>query len=232
VRLVEHDRLQSYLAPSLVSHLEAVVRGERPETPKPDNPAFQRVAWEVILGNRSARDCAAARARDMGLAPVEVVDTAIQDDAAVTGRRLIDELMKFRDAGLRYRDDRAAAGCIVWGGETTVHLDAKSPAGGRCQELALAAAGALDALGDRGHGIALVAAGTDGRDGPTDAAGAIVTADTWRAIASTSRDPARDLAKHEAHAALESAGALLPSKLTGTNVGDVVIGLVRKQGET
>ena len=69
-------------------------------------------------------------------------------------------------------------------------------------------------------GLALLAAGTDGRDGPTDAAGAIVDGGTWRTIAGAGRDPARDLAAHDAYRALEAAGALLKAGLTGTNVMD------------
>jgi glycerate 2-kinase len=95
--------------------------------------------------------------------------------------------------------------------------------GGRCQELALAAAKTLD--GAR-PGVALMAAGTDGRDGPTDAAGAIVDGATWRTAAGAGRDPARDLAAHDAYRALDAAGALLKVGLTGTNVMDVVIGVV------
>jgi hydroxypyruvate reductase len=74
-------------------------------------------------------------------------------------------------------------------------------------------------------GTALLAAGTDGRDGPTDAAGAIVDGTTWRAVAAGGRDPARDLAAHDAYRALDAAGALLRPGLTGTNVMDVVIGV-------
>jgi glycerate 2-kinase len=74
-------------------------------------------------------------------------------------------------------------------------------------------------------GPALLAAGTDGRDGPTDAAGAIVEGTTWKAIASAGRDPARDLAAHDAYHALDPVGALLRPGLTGTNVMDIVIGV-------
>jgi hydroxypyruvate reductase len=94
--------------------------------------------------------------------------------------------------------------------------------GGRCQELALAAARVLKSASPE---IALLAAGTDGRDGPTDAAGAIVDANTWGTIASAGRDPARDLAAHDAYHALDAAGALLRPGLTGTNVMDIVIGI-------
>jgi hydroxypyruvate reductase len=114
--------------------------------------------------------------------------------------------------------------CFIWGGETTVTLGDTPPGlGGRCQELALAAARALDGVQP---GVALMAAGTDGRDGPTDAAGAIVDGRTWQAAAAAGRDPANDLAAHDAYRSLDAAGALLKVGLTGTNVMDVVIGVV------
>jgi hydroxypyruvate reductase len=94
--------------------------------------------------------------------------------------------------------------------------------GGRSQELALAAARALESAPNE---IALLAAGTDGRDGPTDAAGAIVDGRTWTGIRTRGRDPARDLAAHDAYPALDSVGALLKPGLTGTNVMDIVIGV-------
>jgi hydroxypyruvate reductase len=100
--------------------------------------------------------------------------------------------------------------------------DAAPGLGGRCQELALSAA---RALAGAPRGVSLLAAGTDGRDGPTDAAGAVVDGSTWSAITAAGRDPARDLAAHDAYRALDAAGALLRPGLTGTNVMDVVIGV-------
>ena len=69
-------------------------------------------------------------------------------------------------------------------------------------------------------------AGTDGRDGPTDAAGAIVDGSTWHAVVAAGRDPADDLARHDAYRALDAARALFRPGLTGTNVMDVAIGLI------
>ncbi len=100
--------------------------------------------------------------------------------------------------------------------------DSTAGLGGRCQELALAAARALDGAGPA---VMLLAAGTDGRDGPTDAAGAIVDGSTWRVVVAAGRDPARDLAAHDAYRALDAARALLRPGLTGTNVMDVVVGI-------
>jgi hydroxypyruvate reductase len=118
---------------------------------------------------------------------------------------------------------------MLWGGETTVRLGAgQSTPGGRCQELALAAADALRAEGDRGVGLTLIAAGTDGRDGNTDAAGAVVDATTWDAIVSAQRDPADDLAEHRSYDALDAVDALIRTGLSGTNVGDIVVGIVER----
>lgn len=114
---------------------------------------------------------------------------------------------------------------MIRGGEATVTLGGdpgvQPGLGGRSQELALAAAQVLDGA----EGVSLLAAGTDGRDGPTDAAGAIVDGRTWSRIRAAGRDPVRDLARHDAYHALDAAGALLRPGLTGTNVMDVVFGL-------
>ena len=95
-------------------------------------------------------------------------------------------------------------------------------------ELALAAADALRSEGDRGEGLTLLAAGTDGRDGNTDAAGAVVDSTTWDAIIDAGRDAADDLVDHRSHASLDAVGALIRTGLSGTNVGDVVVGIVER----
>ena len=100
------------------------------------------------------------------------------------------------------------------------------PSGGRCQELALAAARRLAQAGDMAQHVTLLAAGTDGRDGTVDAAGAFADGNLWSSIRENGRDPEAALRRHESHAALASVGALLPRRYTGTNVMDVVIGLV------
>jgi glycerate 2-kinase len=131
---------------------------------------------------------------------------------------------------------------MVWGGETTVQLHGSAPlagrgahalasteappSGGRCQELALAAARQLSQHAEGGRRITILAAGTDGRDGTTDAAGAFADASIWEQIRQSGRDPDVALQRHESHAVLGAAGALLPRRFTGTNVMDVVIGLI------
>jgi len=195
--------------------------GETAETPKPGDRAFARVTLELIASNRLAVEAAARRAVELGLDP-EVVDTPLSGEAATAGAEIAAVLLQHCRRPANPQPARRR--CIVWGGETTVTLgDAPPGLGGRCQELALSAARALAGAPD---GVALLAAGTDGRDGPTDAAGAVVDGGTWAAIAAAGRDPARDLASHDAYRALESARALLRTGLTGTNVMDVVVGIV------
>jgi len=239
---IDDEGLDAFVPEPVRAWLHDVVWGRASETPRPDDPRLARVSCEVVLGNRAAILAVGDRAAELGLAPIKVVATPLDDDAAFTGERLVDELIRFREAPplretetlvTRLSAERSLRrlACMVWGGETTVRLGAGSaPPGGRCQELALSAALALDEAGERGEGITLLAAGTDGRDGPTDAAGAVVDARSWSAIRAAGRDPERDLVEHDSHRALDAIGALLRVPPTGTNVGDVVIGLVEQNG--
>jgi hydroxypyruvate reductase len=199
----------------------ATESGKTAETPKPGDQAFARVTLELIASNRLALEAAAKRAAELGLAP-DVLETPLAGEAATAGASVADLLLN-NCVQLRIPQPSGAPRCLIWGGETTVSLgESPTGLGGRSQELALAAARGL--AGTPG-GTALLAAGTDGRDGPTDAAGAVVDGKTWHAIVAAGRDPAHDLARHNAYAALDSVGALLKPGLTGTNVMDIVIGV-------
>ena len=208
-------------------YLTAVSRRTIPETPAHGHPAFAHVSVRVIGNNSLARQGAADAARARGL-ETEVVPDWIKGEAARLGESIARDLMARRARG-------AAAGtagtCVIWGGEPTVTLTgsaATTAGGGRCQELALAASRVLRQAGDGALGITLLAAGTDGRDGATDAAGAIVDPETWPAIAEAGVNPAHALAEHRSNAALRVAHALLPRRDTGTNVNDVVIGTIAR----
>jgi len=227
--LIERDGLEPFV-PRALRELLAGEASSFDAPPRRDDPVFRDVECQVILGNRAALGAGASAAAQLGASPLKVVAEPLDDDATFTAQRIVDELVRFREAGMADENDEAPFGCMLWGGETTVRLG-PGPAepGGRCQELALAAADALRAEGERGLGITLLAGGTDGRDGPTDAAGAVVDAHTWDAIRDAGRDPAQDLLEHRAYAALDSVGALLRTGASGTNVGDVVVGIVERQ---
>jgi len=227
--LLRRSALLHELPAAMRDHLESVRRGESPETPKPAHPAFARVDTRVIGTNRLAVAAAVARARALSV-PAETAEEPLAGEASRCGVMIAETLMA--------RAEHGYTGCIVWGGETTVRLPTSggvhelehvSGSGGRCQELALAAAQRLAQGGESARGITLLAAGTDGRDGPTDAAGAFADATVWSAIARSGRDPGRALARHESYGALDAAGALLRRGLTGTNVMDVVIGVIESR---
>jgi len=204
--------------------LQAAEEGRVMETPKPGDHAFARVSLEVIASNRLALESAARHAAAVGLAPV-VVAEPLAGEAAAAGASLAAFLLEHcgRSSIPQHPEPTQTRRCFVWGGETTVSLGAEAQGlGGRCQELSLAAA---RVLAGAPSSMALLAAGTDGRDGPTDAAGAVVNGMTWSAVASAGRDPERDLRAHDAYRSLDAVGALLRPGLTGTNVMDVVIGI-------
>lgn len=229
--LVDRHGLREHVPLALREQLALVAAGEAAETPRPDDPLFARVEARVILRNEDALSAAAARARARG-ATARLADGELQGEAAEVGRQLADALLR----AAAERGPADGPRCIVWGGETTVTLGDEAGRGGRCQELALSAAqrlheaasaagGADDAAAAAGR-IVLLAAGTDGRDGPTDAAGAVVDAATWARIAGAGLDAAAALRRHDAHSALDRADALLRGGPSGTNVRDVVIGVV------
>lgn len=232
--MLERAGIYDRLSPPMRSVLEQTHKGLHAETPKPRHPAFAHVSCQILLRNTDALAAAATRARELGL-DVEVVPQPLEGEAAEHGERIARSLLE--------RRGRMSAGqrlCVLWGGEPTVTLvppDAAPgrpavsrrppvPPGGRCQELALAAARALGRAGADAARIGVLAAGTDGRDGNTDAAGAFVDATTWQAILDAGHDPAQRLAAHDSHSALAAVGALLRPGPTGTNVMDVVIGLI------
>ena len=215
--LLERSGLWDRIPESARRQVGEASEGTKAETPKPGDPAFARVTLELIASNGLALEAAAKRAAELGLVPV-VEGAPLAGEASAAGTSVAATLLQDY-AGRTIPQLR----CRIWGGETTVTLgEGSSGLGGRCQELALAAARALAGAPAR---VALLAAGTDGRDGPTDAAGAVVDGRTWDAIIAAGRDPARDLAAHDAYRALDAAGVLLRPGLTGTNVMDVVIGV-------
>jgi hydroxypyruvate reductase len=187
-------------------HLAAGARGEKPETPKPGDPLFTRVVNIVIGNNALVADAAIAAARRLGY-HAELVTRQLQGEAREVARDLV---ARARGA--------APATCLIAAGETTVTVRGQGR-GGRGQEFALAAALAL-APGD---GLTVLAAGTDGTDGPTDAAGAVVDARTAH------RDPATEhrarvaLDANDAYTFLGAAGALIVSGPTNTNLLDVYL---------
>jgi glycerate-2-kinase len=187
-------------------HLEAGMRGERPESPKAGEACFSAVRATVVASNRDALRAAREAAEAAGLRFVTLAG-ALQGEAREAGRRL---------AALARAARPRAPTLVAAGGETTVALRGTGR-GGRNQELALAAAVGLAGL----PGATLLAAGTDGTDGPTDAAGAIADGGTVARGAACGASAAEALAGNDSHSFFLREGGLLRTGPTGTNVMDL-----------
>lgn len=219
--LLTRTGLLARIPPSLRRHLQDTTRGTVPETPKATHPAFAHVTARIIANNSGALQAVADAARRSGFTAV-LNEKPMVGDASAAGAQVVQSLL-----AVQAKAEPGSTHCVIWGGETTVTMTGTVSQGGRCQELALSAAEHLASAGERAHGISLLAAGTDGRDGPTDAAGAVVDSSTWTGVSKAGRDPAADLRGHASYAALASVDALFKPGMTGTNVMDVIIGLVR-----
>ncbi len=194
--------------PAVRAHLEAGARGERPESPKPDDACFAYVRAEIVASNRDALRAAKLEAERLGLRALEF-EGWLRGEAREAGRRL---------AAIARASHVARPTVILAGGETTVTLRG-SGRGGRNSELALAAA-----IGLAGRDVAtLLAAGTDGTDGPTDAAGACADGATVARARARGVDAAAALSTNDSYAFFTAEGGLLRTGPTGTNVMDLAL---------
>jgi hydroxypyruvate reductase len=185
----------------------------REETPK------QLGNLEAHIVGSLAQACeAAARAAESLGYQARILTTALEGEAAAAGRQL----------GALARDTRRSMGAgslpqaLVAGGETVVRVRGRG-LGGRNQELALAASAEIDSL----DGVVLAALGTDGTDGPTDAAGGLVDGGTVRRLAEKGVRVEDRLRDNDAYHALRDSGDLVITGPTGTNVTDLVLILSR-----
>ncbi|HUO19829.1 MAG TPA: DUF4147 domain-containing protein [Steroidobacteraceae bacterium] len=174
----------------------------------PASEGPDRVTRRVVASVEQAVAAAAAAARALGLG-VHTGARRFDEDAVRLAARCAHELRLSQSA------------VCVWGGESTVQLPPHPGRGGRNQHLALAAARLIAGQAD----LMLLAAGTDGTDGVTEDAGALVDAESCARVALAGMDVDRCLATADSAAALAASGDLLHLGPTGTNVGDLVIGL-------
>ncbi len=208
--------LRKQMPPAVLAYLAAGIAGRVAETPKPGDPAFVQVSNVIVGSNRLAGQAAVTEAQRLGYNTL-LLTTFMEGEA-----REVAKVTAALAKGIRAHGDPVQPpACLVWGGETTVTVRGQGK-GGRNQELALAAALALDGLPD----VALLALATDGTDGPTDAAGAIVDGHTAELARAAGWDPAATLADNNAYSLLDAVGALLRTGPTGTNVNDIVVVLV------
>jgi len=186
--------------------------GSALETPKPGDPIFAKVQNLIVGSNRLAVDAAAREARALGFRTL-VLSTQVQGEAREVARVFAAVAREIRTTGHPVKPPA----CVIAGGETTVTIHGNG-AGGRNQEFTLAAA--IDIAGLKN--VVVLSAGTDGADGPTDAAGAIADGTSI-----ARQDAIGMLANNDSYHFFEPLGDLIKTGPTGTNVADIQIILVR-----
>lgn len=208
--------LQDRVPSPVREHLERGAAGHIAETPKPGDPIFDNITNILVGSNRLAALAAAKAAQRLGYKTL-LLSTFVEGEAREVAKMTAAMAKSLRAHG----DPIAPPACLVWGGETTVTVRGRGK-GGRNQELALAAALAMEGLPD----VALLALATDGTDGPTDAAGAIVDGHTARQAREAGLSIEAALRDNNAYPLLDAIGALLRTGPTGTNVNDITVVLV------
>ncbi|PWB60634.1 MAG: glycerate kinase [Deltaproteobacteria bacterium] len=198
--------------------LEAGASGKSDETPKPGHSAFAAVTCVVIGSNRTALEGAAEAAKAEGIGSIRLLPGFLSGEAGECAKSFVAE-MRLLSSSLPPGETAA----LIAGGETTVRVEGRGT-GGRCQEFALSAAIELSGTA----GMTLLCAGTDGIDGPTDAAGAIADGSTCDRAKVGGLSPDSFLENNDAYALFRVLGDLVVTGPTGTNVADVAIGLVSK----
>lgn len=213
LEVLRRYRVEDRIPVSILRHFERGARGEIPETPKAGDPCFA-TAHHCIVGNNfqsllAARD----RAARLGFQAL-LLTPALKGESREVAKVLAALLLEMRRSG----HPLSPPTCLLLGGETTVTVRGKGK-GGRSQELVLA--GAIAIAG--GRDLVIWSVGTDGTDGPTDAAGAVADGDTWARAKEVGLDPLRALEENDAYHFFEGLGDLIKTGPTLTNVMDVIL---------
>ncbi|HEV2949130.1 MAG TPA: DUF4147 domain-containing protein [Gemmataceae bacterium] len=215
--VLEKYALTSLAPKSVLNYLRRGAEGLLPETPK---KLSSRIHNFVIGNNDLALKASQAKAEELGYR-VQNLGSEIEGEAGKVAAAMADLV---RDMLADSRSPRPPV-CLLSGGETTVTLGKHHGLGGRNQEFVLAM---IDTLGrDTMNHVLVLSGGTDGEDGPTDAAGAVANGETFRLADNLKLSPADFLSRHDAYHFFQPIGGLIQTGLTQTNVMDVRVILIR-----
>jgi hydroxypyruvate reductase len=213
--LEQHDLIDQF--PLSTRNQLALGKAKRiPDTPKPGDPLFANDQIVIIGSNRLAAEAAETLAKKLNFNTL-LLSTFVQGEAREVAKVAAALAKEIIASG---RPVKRPA-CLIWGGETTVAVK-RHGLGGRNQELALAAAIAIDGLPN----VLIEALATDGTDGPTDAAGAIATGETLSRARDLKLDTRAYLANNDAYHFFQPLDDLIITGPTGTNVNDLLFLLV------
>ena len=214
LQVVEKYKLADRMPRSVIDLLDKGSRGLIAETPKKDSPVFSRVENIIIGSNRTAAEAAKKKAEELGYDTI-IISTEMTGEARDAARYLGKKAVE------AHSREAARPVCLISGGETTVSVKGDGK-GGRNTELALAFAMEIDGM----TGIELLSAGTDGTDGPTDAAGAIVDGETIATARRAGLDPVEYLKNNDSYSFFRKIDGLFITGPTNTNVMDLQVILI------
>ncbi len=218
IAILNTKNIWQQIPESVRYHLDIGQDGKVAETPKPNDPIFTKSRHTLIGSNSISINAIMASAREQGFVPYLYSDTLCGEAKGVA-----EDLLQHVKKQISKTGNKPLA--ILAGGETTVTLKGNGK-GGRNQEMALAFAIHAQEQGLPGSWVFL-SGGTDGRDGPTDAAGGIVDSGTIQRIQAASLNPANLLANNDSNTALNASRDLLITGATGTNVADLQVLLIQ-----
>jgi len=201
---------------SIMRHITLGVQGLIPETPKVGDPVFKKAINLIIGSNKIALQAASQKAVELGYNNTSVVTSELNGDAASAAEQIVQNALQ-----LQNDTTRSKPLCLLYGGETTVQVTGMG-LGGRNQHLALCAALLLENT----KGITFLSAGTDGNDGPTDVAGAVVNGCTVQEAVSLNIDPRESITGFDSYHFFQQAGGHIRTGSTLTNVMDLLVVLI------
>jgi hydroxypyruvate reductase len=217
LEVVKRYGLEEKLPGSVKSHLKAGLVREVSETPKPDDPIFSQTYTVLVGTNVQALKAAAIEAEKLGYSSL-ILSSMIEGDTTEAARFHTAIVREIVSSG----HPLEPPACLISGGETTVVVRGKGK-GGRNQHFALEAALQLEGL----EGVCLLSGGTDGTDGPTDAAGAVVDGDTVARGLAKGLNPRAFLEENDSYHFFQHLDDLLITGPTNTNVMDLRVILVK-----
>lgn len=215
LRIIEKYGLASGLTAGVLNYLHEGAGGGKPETPKPGDPLFNDVINIIAATNLTALEGALGCAETMGFSS-RIIDSELQGDVENIAETIVGKTVEYKND-----DSMQKPACFLYGGEPTIKVGNEGK-GGRNQHLALSAAIRIGNM----QGITFLSGGTDGNDGPTDAAGAVVDSGTLIAAGELNIDPLEYLMKFDSYNFFRKTGGHLKTGPTYTNVMDLIIVLV------
>jgi hydroxypyruvate reductase/glycerate 2-kinase len=212
--LFKYDLTES-VAPGILNILNEGITGKRAETPKPGDPVFNKIFNILVGSNKMALEAAKRKALEFNINAV-IISDQLQGDTSTIAEYIVETSLKFKDD-----ENEVKPVCLLFGGETTVKMTGKGT-GGRNQHLALLTALLLQSK----PGITILSAGTDGNDGTTDVAGAVVDSDTIAEALSKNIDPGKYLSGFDSFHFFKKVGGHITTGPTMTNVMDIIVVII------